>query len=80
MYAWILQDAKARFSELVQCAVAEGPQLVTRHGVPTVVVVPLAEYDRLSRPRLALGDFFRSAPRAELNIARSPELPRELDL
>ena len=47
MSAWPLQDAKARFSELVDTAIKKGPQIVTRRGVETVVVVPIEEWRRL---------------------------------
>ena len=43
--SWPVQDAKARFSELLDACVAEGPQLVTRRGVETAVIVPYAQWD-----------------------------------
>ena len=57
MNAWPVQDAKARFSELLDACVSEGPQLVTRRGTETAVLVPIAEWRRLSnaaRPSLKL--------------------------
>jgi prevent-host-death family protein len=45
---WALQDAKARFSELVRKARNEGPQHVTIHGRDEVVVVAAQEFNRLS--------------------------------
>jgi len=53
--AWQLQDAKARFSELVKDTLRHGPQTVTLRGVETVVVVPVDEWRRLqhsARPSL----------------------------
>ena len=47
---WRLQDAKARFSELVRRAREKGPQRVTVHGKDTVVVVNADEWDRLKKP------------------------------
>lgn len=47
MGSWPLQDAKAKFSELVDTALKKGPQIVTRRGVETVVVVPIEEWRRL---------------------------------
>ncbi|WP_424929859.1 type II toxin-antitoxin system Phd/YefM family antitoxin [Amaricoccus tamworthensis] len=44
---WTLQDAKNRFSSLVDAAMAGQPQEVTRRGKPAVVIVSAAEYDRL---------------------------------
>ena len=46
MAKWQLQHAKARFSELVDDAVAKGPQIVTRRGVDTAVVVSIDEWRR----------------------------------
>ncbi len=74
-----LQDAKAKFSELVGLCLKEGPQTVTRHGRNAVVIVPYEEYLRLTAPRQSLGAFFRSAPRAELHLERSREPGREVD-
>jgi prevent-host-death family protein len=53
--AWQLQDAKARFSELIEASLRDGPQVVTRRGVETAVVVPIEEWRRLksaARPTL----------------------------
>jgi prevent-host-death family protein len=47
---WRLQDAKARFSEVVRDAQNRGPQRVTLHGRDAVVIVDAAEFDRLQRP------------------------------
>ena len=75
---WVLQDAKARFSEVVNLCLREGPQTVTRHGRNAVVIVSFDEYRRLTTPKTSLGEFLRSAPRAELDISRSRELDREV--
>jgi antitoxin Phd len=62
MPSWPLQDAKARFSELVDTTLKKGPQIVTRRGVETVVMVPIDEWRRLklsakpSLKELLLGD------------------------
>jgi antitoxin Phd len=47
MKEWPVQDAKARFSELLDACVAEGPQMVTRRGAETAVLVPVREWRRL---------------------------------
>jgi prevent-host-death family protein len=55
MKIWPVQDAKARFSELLDTCVSEGPQVVTRRGAETAVLVPIAEWKRLNnaaRPSL----------------------------
>jgi prevent-host-death family protein len=53
---WSVADAKARFSELIQTAMAHGPQRVTRHGRDAVVVVSQSEWARLTRPALSVVD------------------------
>ncbi|MFA6920709.1 MAG: type II toxin-antitoxin system Phd/YefM family antitoxin [Gallionella sp.] len=55
MHAWPVQDAKSRFSELLEACVNEGPQLVTRRGAETAVLIHINEWKRLSnaaRPSL----------------------------
>jgi prevent-host-death family protein len=62
MSRWQVQDAKARFSELLDEALKKGPQVVTRRGVEAAVLVPIEEWRRMqqaSRPglkELLLGD------------------------
>jgi prevent-host-death family protein len=55
MSSWQVQDAKARFSEFLNATIKKGPQVVTRRGVETAVLVPIEEWRRLqlgSRPTL----------------------------
>ena len=47
MHSWPVQDAKARFSELLETSLAEGPQLVTKHGKAAAVLVPIRQWDAL---------------------------------
>jgi antitoxin Phd len=55
---WTLQDAKNRFSTVVDAALAGQPQLVTRRGKPAVIVVAVAEYERLTaQAGVARGSF-----------------------
>ena len=49
MNIWPVQDAKARFSEFLDACIADGSQLVTRRGVETAVLVPIAEWKRLNQ-------------------------------
>ncbi len=46
---WQVQEAKARFSELIETTITEGPQIVTRRGIETAVVVPIEQWRRLER-------------------------------
>jgi antitoxin Phd len=55
MAVWQVQDAKARFSELLDAALKNGPQVITRRGVEEAILVPMAEWRRLqqmNRPTL----------------------------
>ena len=52
---WPVQDAKMRFSELLHTALAEGPQIVTKRGVETAVLLPIEQWrrmERMTRPNL----------------------------
>lgn len=64
MAEWPLQDAKNRFSALVDAAVAGQPQRVTRRGKPAVVVLATQEYERLRQVEKARAPTF-----AELLLA-----------
>ena len=55
MSSWSVQDAKARFSEFLDTCLTEGPQVVTKRGAETAVLVPLDQWKRLqaaARPSL----------------------------
>lgn len=49
MASWQVQDAKARFSEFLDATIKKGPQVVTRRGIETAVLVPIEEWHRLQR-------------------------------
>jgi prevent-host-death family protein len=68
--SWRLQDAKARFSELVRLAHSEGPQHVTLHGREAVVVVDAGEFRRMQGQRSGqlLVDAIASSPHREIEI------------
>jgi prevent-host-death family protein len=78
--AWQLQEAKAKFSELVQKAIDEGPQTVTRHGKPSVVVLATEQFDLMRKRQISLKDLLQSAPWHELEIERDKSYPREIEL
>lgn len=79
---WQLQEAKNRFSELVNKALDEGPQVVTRRGEQVVVVVSNEEYQKLHKSQSGLLEFFRQSPLvgADLDLERDRSLPRETKL
>lgn len=79
--AWQLQAAKQRFSELVERARHEGPQVVTKHGKEAVVVVSVEEYRRLRGGSPNLVEFIRSAPEFDaLDLSRAEDRGRHVDL
>ena len=79
---WQLQEAKSRFSEVVDKALSEGPQKVTRRGRDAVVVLSITDYKKLSRTKGHFVERYRkfagSGP--ELDIKRISEYPREIEL
>jgi antitoxin Phd len=67
---WPVQDAKARFSELLEASITKGPQIVTRRGVEMAVLVPVDQWRRLeetTRPTLK-ELLLAAAPRAEVLV------------
>lgn len=70
---WVLQDAKARFSELMRRVRSEGPQHVTVHGRDEVVVIAAEEFRRLkgSQTGQALIDAIQSSPYRDTDIEPS---------
>ena len=77
MRTWELQEAKSRFSEVVDLTLTEGPQLVTRQGAEAVVVLAAEDYHRLVGEAPNLIDHLLKAPRGEtLIITGSKELIR----
>jgi prevent-host-death family protein len=77
---WQLQEAKNKFSELVEYALSDGPQLVTRRGVTTVVILSQADYVRLKGSEERLSDFFARSPLEGVDLERDKSLSREVIL
>ena len=84
MTDWTLQDAKNRFDDVVDAALAGTPQRVTRRGRPAVVVLAVDEYERLCQlektnaPTLA--GLLLAIPQDDQEFERLPILPRTIDL
>jgi antitoxin Phd len=81
--SWSVQDAKNRFSEVVEAA-RHVPQTVTKHGKPAVVVVDVVEYERLQHLQRAQAPSFADAllamPQDNGEFPRRKMLIRDLDL
>lgn len=72
MNSWSVQDAKARFSELLETCLNEGPQLVTRRGTDAAVLVPVRDWQELQRmARPSLKDLLLAeGPRADIKLPK----------
>ena len=79
---WQLQEAKSKFSQLVECAMRNEPQFVTKHGDNAVVVISFEEYKKMTTPKTDLVTFLRNSPLlgVELDISRNGDLPRDIEL
>lgn len=80
---WKLEDAKAKFSELVRRANSEGPQTVTVRGREAVVVLSAEHYGRLQPPSadwLPLVEFLGTLDLAGLDLTRERDVGRDVDL
>ena len=77
---WQLQEAKARLSEVIDESIRRGPQTVTRHGRPVALVVGADDFRRLSRSGRDFKAFLRAAPIRGLNLARSRERGRRVEV
>lgn len=79
--SWQVQEAKARFSELVRDA-ESGPQTITVRGRRAAVVLSADDYDRLKRPQPSTAEFLRASSRVgvDLDIKRDKSLSRDIDL
>ena len=79
---WQLQDAKNKFSNLVERAQHKCPQVVTKHGKEAVVVISIDEYKKLIKPKSNLVKFFQKSPLAnnDLDLTRNKDIPRNIEL
>ncbi|TCL96363.1 prevent-host-death family protein [Rhizobium sp. PP-WC-2G-219] len=79
---WKLEDAKARFSEVVRRARSEGPQRVTVRGRDSVVVISVEEHERLtgSQPQQSFVEFMESLPFFPLELDRDDTGERDIEL
>ena len=81
-HAWTVAEAKAKFSEVIDRATSDGPQTITRNGRTAVVVVAADEWERKTRRKGNLAEFFASSPlrNSGVKIKRLPGGPRKVDL
>ncbi len=79
---WGVAEAKARLSEVIDRVLSSGPQVITRKGRKAVVIVSADEWERRTRRRGSLADFFAASPLrgSGLEIERPKDGPREIFL
>lgn len=82
LHEWQLQEAKNKFSQVVNLALNEGPQIITLRGKKTAVLISIDEYLRLNRSPGTLSEFFRQSPLMDsgIDLERDKEEGRDIDL
>lgn len=82
MHTWQIQDAKNKFSEVVEEATKHGPQVVTRRGRETAVVLSYDEYRKMLLGQQKLSEFFHESPLTglELDLTRDESPTRDIQL
>ncbi len=79
MHTWQLQEAKNKLSQVVDEAVLTGPQIITRRGAKTAVILSFDEYRQLVASEKKLSTFFQESPLAglELDLERDKSMARD---
>lgn len=82
MGAWPLQDAKARFSELIKVCAKDGPQVVTVRGTEEAVIIAIKDYRELVNQHASFVEFMRTSPLKGLDLGggRDKSPIRKVDL
>lgn len=66
--SWQVQEAKNRFSQVLDDALAEGPQVITRRGVEVAIVLSYDDFKRMAGPAQKLSTFFAESPLAQVEL------------
>jgi prevent-host-death family protein len=81
MAVWQVQQAKARFSELLDRAERDGPQTISRHGTERAVVLSIADYHRMKSTAPDLAAHLLGGPRDDtFDAVRDSDVGREIAL
>lgn len=81
MATWQVHSAKARFSELLERAAREGPQIIAKRGAEHAVVLSIEEYRELVAAKPNLRDYLLGGPKVDdFAVERSKDQGREIDL
>lgn len=80
MTKWQLHDAKAKLSELIELARSEGPQIITRHGKASAVILSIEEFEKLEAAKPDFKEYLLSGPKFEgFDIDRPRDLGRPVE-
>lgn len=79
---WTVAEAKAKFSEMIERAMSEGPQTITRKGRTAAVLVGAEEWQRKTKRVGNLAEFFAASPLrgSGMKVRRLKERPRKINL
>jgi prevent-host-death family protein len=78
---WQVQDAKTRFSELIERARSEGPQSITRHGKERAVVLSIEEYRLLAAQRPDFKSYLLGGPKVDnFSVERDRDSGRDIEI
>ncbi len=82
VHTWQIKDARAHLSEVVAKAESDGPQVITRNGKRVAVIISAREWERRSRRRGNLVEFFARSPLREegVEITRIRDYPPDIEL
>jgi len=81
MAHWPIQDAKAHFSEVIERAHSEGPQMITRHGSERAVLLSIEDYRALAGEKPDFKAYLLGGPKFEdFSIERDQDTGRPVDL
>ena len=79
---WTVAEAKAKFSEIIKCAISDGPQTITKKGRIAAMVVGAEEWQRKTRRVGNLAEFFAKSPLqgSGIKVRRNKAQPRKISL
>ena len=77
---WQLQEAKVKFSAMINAAGEHGPQYITKHGKDSAVVLSIKEYQEITKRSNSLSAFFQESPLYGLELDRNKDSDRDIEL
>ncbi len=77
---WQLQEAKVKFSAMINEAGEHGPQYITKHGKDSAVVLSIREYQEITKRSNSLSAFFQDSPLYGLELDRNKDSDRDIEL